>query len=252
MCLVTSTATMIKVAHRLDAADLPPRGPVLCDLDGCLVSDGMAFPDAHAFVASCAERLWIVSNNSTDRAVTLSARLEALGWALPPQRILLAGEQTVHHLCQTHPNASLAIYATEELQRLALDLGMVLDNGHPDIVLLCRDMQFNLNKLDRLTRQIADGAVLWIANLDQSHPSQTGYAVAETGALLAAVTAVLGDIPVRCLGKPDPHLAQIVFDHVGASASDAIFIGDNSQTDGALAKAAGIPFLHIDRKRRPQ
>lgn len=246
---MTTLLPDIKIARRLDPADLPPRGPVLCDLDGCLVSDGMAFPEARAFVRACANRLWIVSNNSTDCAANLALQFNNLGWSITSDRILLAGEQTIYHLFRSYPDATFAIYASDMLCKLATDLGMRIDHDMPDIVLVCRDIRFNLNALDRLTRQISGGAAVWASNLDTAHPSQTGQAVAETGVLLAALRAVVGEVDVQCLGKPAPYLANLVFAHDTMHPSEAVFIGDNPKTDGALARAAGISFIHIDRKR---
>lgn len=67
---------------------------VLADLDGCLVADGHLRDGAADLFAQADGRLWIVSNNSTDTAASLSARLTARGLPLPPERSLLAGEQT--------------------------------------------------------------------------------------------------------------------------------------------------------------
>ena len=60
-----------------DIAHAPIDGceAIFCDLDGCLVSGGHVYPNVREFVANHADRLWIVSNNSSDTAETLSSRI---------------------------------------------------------------------------------------------------------------------------------------------------------------------------------
>lgn len=221
---------------------------VLCDLDGCLVSEGQAFPDSSDFVATCGDRLWIVSNNSTHTATTLCDELAELGLKVKEDRILLAGEQTLVLLAALHPGASLALYGSDCLRERALALGLRLEGDCPDIILLCRDMRFTLSDLDRLTAQIIRGGAFWVANTDRTHPGLDGSKKAETGALLAAVSAVLGPIDFESIGKPHPHLAHIALDRMGIAAKDAVFVGDRSDTDGALARACDLPFLHVMRR----
>ena len=48
---------------------------ILCDLDGCLVSGETVLPGAQAFIEGAGARLMVLSNNSTDTAMSLSARL---------------------------------------------------------------------------------------------------------------------------------------------------------------------------------
>ncbi|WP_372922744.1 HAD-IIA family hydrolase [Roseovarius sp.] len=221
---------------------------VLCDLDGCLVSEGRVFPDTTDFVAACGNRLWIVSNNSTHTAASLCDELATLGIKVEAERILLAGEQTLDLLAARHPGGRLALYGSDCLRERAISLGLQLDADRPDIMLLCRDMRFKLPDLDRLTAQIMRGGVFWVANTDRTHPGLDGSQKAETGALLAMVSAVLGPVNFESIGKPHPHLARIALERMGIAAQDAVFVGDRVDTDGALARASNLPFLHIVRE----
>ncbi len=222
---------------------------VLCDLDGCLISEGRAFDDAPAFVEACGHRLWIVSNNSSDTAATLSAHLSALGLVVPSERILLAGEQTLLHLARTQPDARLGLYANPALQAAATVMGFELATTGPDIALLCRDVGLTLDGLGRLAAHIAGGAEFWISNIDITHPGLAGQAVPETGTLLAALKALLPNVRPQCLGKPDPFLLDRALQASGHAPEAAIFVGDNADTDGDAARKAGIHFVHLVRGR---
>lgn len=238
----------IQKLMKLDPQAVATAKIVLCDLDGCLVSEGSAFPDTTDFVVACGDRLWIVSNNSTHTAATLCDELAVLGLKITEDRILLAGEQTLVLLAARHPKARLALYGSDCLRERAQALGLRLEDDRPDIILLCRDVRFALSDLDRLTAQIMRGGVFWVANTDRTHPGLDGSQKAETGALLAAVSAVLGPVSFESIGKPNPHLARIALDTMGIEAQDAVFIGDRVDTDGALAQASDLPFLHVVRR----
>ena len=239
--------TQTRTCHRLSGEMVDGLQLVLSDLDGCLVSEGRAFADAVTFVDTCAERLWIVSNNSTHSATSLSSELALLGLHVPAARILLAGEQTLRHLSETRPGAELALFASDCLRAQARDFGLRIDSENPEFVVLCRDPRFTIVDLERLIGHLDGGARLWVSNLDRSHPSMEGRPVPETGALLAALKAVLGEIAFDCIGKPHPHMVRQALARAHASTQEAIFVGDNAATDGIIARAAGIRFAHLLR-----
>ena len=221
---------------------------VLADLDGCLISDGRPFPDACGFVEACADRLWIISNNSSHTAEALSAELAAMGLHVSADRILLAGEQTLRHLRAAQPGRSIALYASDCLKARAQAIGLEEGAQHPDIVLLCRDTQFAIPQMAAVTAHCLAGAQLWVSNTDTAHPGQDGRPVPETGALLAALRAVMGDVAFDCIGKPHTHMAHAVLHLTGTAPQDAVFLGDNADTDGAIARALGMRFVHVVRE----
>ena len=246
--------TTVAIADKIQSSGLEPSlvadaQIILTDLDGCLMSGGKAFADAKSFAEVCGERLWIVSNNSTHTARALAAILSDVGLEVDPGRILLAGEQTLHHLARTYPEGTFALFASELLRQEARALGLTVSNGDADRVLLCRDLSFAIPDLERLADLIHRGARLWMSNTDLTHPSLEGHPVPETGALLAALQAVAGPVTFDCIGKPNAHMAQIAIERAGLAPEDAIFVGDNAATDGALAQAVGMPFLHVVRER---
>lgn len=221
------------------------RAAVLADLDGCLVSGDTVLPQVPALFDACADRLWIVSNNSTDTAAGLARRLAAAGLELAADRILLAGEETLRALAAAHPGARIALFAAPPLQALAQDLGLVLSPDRADIAVLARDTGFGFADLTRLAALVHCGAALWLTNPDPSHPGPGGVPVPETGALWAALNAILPDAMPRCLGKPAPDLIRKALARAAVLPGVAVYIGDTPQTDGAAAAAAGVEFVRI-------
>lgn len=232
-----------------DIAQAPVEGcdAIFCDLDGCLVSGGYVYPNVRDFVARHAERLWIVSNNSSDTAETLSARMASLGLDVGAGRILLAGEQAVRRIAASRPGAAVLLYAEPTIRDLARSLGLQTKTLRPDIVLLARDTGFSVRDLARLIDEVQDGASLVVTNIDTVHPDDRGRPVPETGAIVAAVRACVPSIRFTSIGKPAPDLVQLGLSLSGAAPAACVFIGDNAGTDGVAAAAAGVRFVHLRR-----
>jgi len=47
--------------------------------------------------------------------------------------------------------------------------------------------------------------------------------------------------------KPDPRILYVALDALGVSPRHAVYVGDDPAVDGAAARAAGVPFVWIDR-----
>jgi len=234
-------------------SDGPLHAAVLADLDGCLISGGQPLPFVVNLFERCVERLWIVSNNSTDTAQGLALRLSSLGLPVTAARCLLAGEETLRTLALEKPGARVALFASASMQRLAVTLNLILDMDRPDVVVLARDTDFGFDSLTRVIALAHRGIEVWMTNPDPSHPAPDGTPVPETGALWAAVAAAVPGARVRCLGKPAPDLPVRALMRAGVAPADAIFIGDTPETDGASARAAGVAFvlLHRPGQRQP-
>ncbi len=224
----------------------PRSRAILADLDGCLVSGDRALPGAAAFAAAAGARLWIVSNNSTDTEATLAARLARMGVAAAPERMALAGVETLRRLARDRPGCAVALFAAAPLAALAETLGLDLRSPAPDVVVLARDPALDLAAMTRLLGHLHRGAALVATNEDGAHPGPDGAPAPETGALLAAIRAARPDTPATSLGKPAPDLAAIALLKAGVASQDAVFVGDNAETDGRAAAALGVPFHRVD------
>lgn len=225
---------------------------VLCDLDGCLVAEERAFADAARFVAACGARLHVVSNRSDCDAQGCAAALARIGLTVPAGRVTLAGEATLAHLAARLPRgAAVRLVAAAPLAARARALGLepigAVDPRRPAATVLCRDPAAGLDALEAALADEAAGVELWASNLDLSHPAHDGRPVPETGALIAALRAIRPGIAVRSLGKPDPRLLLAAMAQAGVAPAQAVFVGDNPDTDGRAALAAGVRFAHLDR-----
>ena len=247
VAVTTSTIPTTRRLAKLDPRAVQEARIVLCDLDGCLMSEGRLFEETAEFVEGCGDRLRVVSNRSDSTAAALSRQLSDLGLCVPPAHILMAGEFTLQHFARQGLR-HLALCAAPVLVERARAMGLVPDAREPEAVLLCRDPGQNLDTLGPLLAQLARGVPLWVANEDVSHPDHAGQPVAETGALLAALRAIRPGLAWRSLGKPYAPMLTHALSEAGLRAEDAVFVGDNVQTDGRAASAAGMSFIHIHRR----
>lgn len=219
----------------------------ILDLDGTLWRGGRPMPGAAELLRRLEGRYVVASNNSTDDAESLSQRLAAIGLAVPPGRLVLAGETAVALTAAWHPAARVLLLGSPVLRRLALRAGLRLegDEQTPQVVLLARDTGFTYDRLCAAADALLRGARLVVANPDLTHPAPGGLVVPETGSLLQAVLACTGDVPRRVVGKPEPPLFEEALRRLGSVAGETVVIGDNPATDGAGADRLGCPFVLI-------
>jgi len=161
--------------------DAPTRRGAILDLDGTLIREGSVMPGAASLLAYFADRFVIASNNSSDTAETLSAQLARLGLTVAPDRIVLAGEETLRLIAMRHPGARIMLLASAALKDHACALGLSPSSEGGDIVFLCRDTTFDYTKLRRATDLLRQGAPFFVANPDLTHPGANGSHVPETG-----------------------------------------------------------------------
>jgi HAD superfamily hydrolase (TIGR01450 family) len=220
-------------------------GGVLCDLDGCLVSGETVLPGARAFVERAGGRLMVLSNNSTDTAASLSARLARGMLVVAPDRVVLAGVAAIELVASRAPGARVFVCGSGATVGHVVECGLQTDEKAPEFVILTRDAGFTYGRLQAVLGYLTRGARLVVANADATHPGVDGVPVPETGALLAAVRECLPGVSFEVVGKPQPALFRVALDRLGFSPGEAVLIGDNPATDGAGAKAAGVDFIQI-------
>jgi len=73
----------------------------------------------------------------------------------------------------------------------------------------------------------------------------------QRGRLEASGLGALFDVVVTSEGcgfrKPDPRIMQAALTALGVSPREALYVGDDLETDGGAARAAGVAFCWIDR-----
>lgn len=213
------------------------------DWDGCVMIGNRLIPAARTLLDRHADRVVILSNNSTHLPEDFSRALQRADILLPPERIILAGAEAVR-LAGQQKGARTMLLGSVRLKSNARQMGLTLVRDDPDQILLTRDTRFTYAKLRRSVDALNRGAELIVANADLTHPGPNGQTVPETGALLAALRACVPDAMTVMVGKPGPLLFSRACEVAGVSPGQAVMIGDNPETDGKGASDFGIlPIL---------
>lgn len=218
---------------------------ILLDWDGCIAIGNRVLPFARKLIERHAERIAIVSNNSTHLPGDFEDILAQQGLQVSRERIFLAGAEAVR-IVATNAGTRVLMISAPRIRNYARELGITLVRQNPDLVLLMRDASFTYEKLERVANAVRSGAKLMVANTDLTHPGPDSRIIPETGALLAAVLACTGETQVNQLliGKPGPLLFERACAFLGVSPDQTLMIGDNPATDGEGAFNAGIrPIL---------
>ena len=217
---------------------------IFLDWDGCVAIGNRVEPGATRLIARHADRVAILSNNSTHLPEDFAAILHSAGLSIPPERIVLAGVEAVRAAVARRPRRVL-MFGSPRIRGFAHHEGLHLVREDPDLILLMRDTRFTFAKLERAANALHRGVPLLVANADRTHPGTDGRIVPETGALLAALAACAPAAAVTIVGKPGPTLFARACAVLGIARQDAVMIGDNAETDIRGAEDFGMRSLLI-------
>lgn len=216
---------------------------IFLDWDGCVMIGSRLMPGARILLQRHADRIVILSNNSTHLPEDFTRILQQVDVHIPAERIILAGAEAVRWTSQDK-DARIMLLGSPRIKGYARQMGLMLVREAPDQILLMRDTRFTYAKLCRAANALHSGARLIVANGDVTHPGPDGQIVPETGAMLAALLACAPDPPVMTVGKPGPLLFSRACEIAGVSPGQAVMIGDNPLTDVKGAADYGIhPIL---------
>lgn len=219
---------------------------VLVDLDGTLVVGQRPVRGATELLACFGEKVAIITNNSAETPTAIARWLRTRGLDIKEQQVFSAGARLVETIAERWPGGRVLSLASPTISRLARARGLLLVDNQPDVVMIGRDRAFNYKKMASAANAIANGATLLAANPDTSHPGPNGSLVPETGAVLAALLAICQTAKVEIIGKPSPGMALDALAYLGSEANTAVVVGDNTETDGRLAKAIGANFIPVN------
>lgn len=219
---------------------------VLFDLDGTLVSEGKPLPWAKELLAASGSHFAIVTNDAEHMPTQIARMLGRAGLAVPAERIVAAGAETLALVAQEMPGATVLLAASNALKMYAHHLGLAVRQDHVDAVVIGRDRGFSYRTLIAAANEVIAGARLFVANPDHVHPGRSGRVIPDTGALAGALLACTGPRPYRVVGKPESHLFEIGLDILGTEPARTVMVGDNPETDGAGARRLGLRYVPID------
>ncbi len=232
---------------------MPIRALIL-DMDGVVWRGSQPLGDLPALFARL-DALGIssvfVTNNATRSVEQYVKRLQGLGVAVSPDRILNSAQAAAHALAERLP-ARAWVYAIgegglrETLERAGFRIASEWrkqwlqnppPNNTPQAVVVALDRECTYRHIREATLLIRRGALFIATNPDRTFPTPEGL-VPGAGAIIAAVEAAT-DQRALVVGKPQPLLFQMALERLGTRPEETLVVGDRLETDIAGGQAAG-------------
>lgn len=228
--------------------DLKAIRAVLFDMDGVLYRGRQPLPGVNELLAFLAARdiaYGCITNNAMRTPEQVAAGLQAMGLAIPAERILTSAIATNVYLRSIAP-AGTTVYAIGMdglFEPLFGDGYFVQQEQSPQYVVVGANFDLRYAHLRTACLAIRAGATFIGTNPDTTFPAEDGI-VPGAGAILAALIAATGQQPT-IIGKPEPGLFQAALALLGSTAATTLVIGDRYDTDIVGALRAGLPAAMV-------
>jgi HAD superfamily hydrolase (TIGR01450 family) len=190
----------------------------------------------------------VLTNTSGKGAEGLADELQGIGLDLPPAAIQTTFDAAGEYLRDRFGPTKVLCLGTPALQeRLKREGHEVLSLNRcreAKVVVVGRDVEFNLDRMVAAAKAIDKGAAFIALNLDVRMPVEGGDFTAAVGPLVAAIGTLAYKEP-EVLGKPSVTFFDLALRRLGVAPQEAVMIGDNVETDIKGGKAAGMRTVLI-------
>ncbi len=221
------------------AVDIPARlrslRGFLVDMDGVIYRGTMAIPGAAAALAALLDHgpVMMLTNNSTKEQDSLAMLLARLGFAIPPDRIILVTEIARDHLLRRHRGDRILVLGEDHFVHYLRSAGLTVVDprewGDATVVLSANSRTMDHALLGAGLNALAAGATFLCTNRDLTVNGDDGLQL-EAGTYAQLLARLCGREPVY-LGKPEPACFAYALRSLGTRAEDTAMIGDNLDTD---------------------
>ena len=185
-----------------------------------------------------------VTNNSTKSAQEFSDKLNSMGIAASPDRVITTSAVAADHLAETLPaGARVMVIGAAALADAVAARGFKLAGTDVDAVVAGLDRAFTFEKLARAQDALLGGAAFVGTNPDPMLPHETGFEPG-AGAILKAIETASSVAPV-IVGKPAPNLVKLALAELGTPSEATFVLGDQINTDIAAGHAAGLQTILV-------
>ncbi|MFF8418008.1 HAD-IIA family hydrolase [Streptomyces sp. NPDC015680] len=234
-------------------------GAVLIDIDGVLTVAWKPLPGTVAAMRRLREAgvpLVLVTNTTSRTRASIAAELAELGFPVTAEDILTAPAATAAHLREHHPGARCLLINSGDVRddltgvTLVDEEGETSGQGHseggtsghgeaPDVVVIGgAGDAFGYAELNRAFRHLRRGARLVAMHRNLYWRTATGLDL-DTGAFLLGLERA-ARVEAEITGKPAGSFFAAALAHLGVTASEALMVGDDIESDVLAAQAAGL------------
>ena len=118
-------------------------------------------------------------------------------------------------------------------------MGVAIDNAHPDYVLIAYDTTLDYAKMTAVCDFVRAGLPYIATHPDFNCPTETGFAP-DIGAIIAFIEASTGRRPDLIIGKPYGGIVEEAMKATGLQKDELAMVGDRLYTDIATGRNFGI------------
>ncbi len=217
------------------------------DLDGTVYKGLEPIPETKLFIKHLQEQgiePFFATNNAKMTSPQVQQKLLKMGIEAKKDHIMTSAIATAKYVAMQFPNKSVKVLGGDGLTVALLDEGMKVVTNHPDVLVQGMNTEVTYQMLAEACYDIQNGAAFVSTNADIKYPTEFGFAPGN-GALSEMLHAVTGVAPVY-IGKPAPHMLDIIRQQFNLQKEDMLMIGDNYDTDILCGVHYGIDTLHVN------
>lgn len=225
----------------------------LLDMDGTLYLSERPIQGALAFIQYLSTKgieYYCLTNNSSRSQGEYYEKLARLGFEIPSERILTAGDATADLLNKENPGGRIFIVGTPSLESIFESRGFKLVEDDPDTIVLGFDTGLTYKKLEKLCKLVREGFEYVATHPDLNCPTDEGP-IPDIGATIAFVEAATGRTPDRIIGKPNRPIVDVVAKTTGISLNQICMVGDRLYTDIAFGLHGLNTVLVLSGETKP-
>ena len=219
-------------------------GAVLIDIDGVLTVSWKPLPgavEAMERLRAAGLPLALVTNNTSRTRAVIAERLAGAGFPVEADDILTAPAVTAAYLREHYPGARCLLLNSGDVSD-DLDGVTLLDEGDgvaPDVVVLGgAGDEFTYAALNRAFRELQRGARLVAMHRNLYWRTSQGLDL-DTGAFLLGLERA-ARVEAEITGKPAEAFFATALTRLGETASEALMVGDDIESDVLAAQRGGI------------
>lgn len=220
---------------------------VIFDLDGVIYLGDTPIPgaiEALNRLTADGHSLFFLTNNSTRARRTYADKLSQMGHPTDAGQVMTSAYATGLYLAEAGAAGKTVYVVGEEGLSAEMETAglrvLALDETTPaDYVVAGLDRFLTYAKLRRAHDEITlNGATFIATNRDATYPMESGE-IPGGGAIVAPIECSTG-VKGITIGKPEPHTWQRILALAGVTPTQALMVGDRSETDILGAKQLGL------------
>ena len=214
-------------------AKLAPIKCFMLDMDGTFYLGDKLLDGSLDFLeklAATGRKSLFVTNNSSKSADVYVKKLEKMGVRDVFRNVLTSGHAAASYCLREFAGKKAFLLGNDMLRKELIELGLEIDDEHPDYVLIAYDTTLDYAKMTAVCDFVRAGLPYIATHPDFNCPTETGFAP-DIGAIIAFIEASTGRRPDLILGKPYAGIVEEALKLTGLEKHELAMVGDRLYTD---------------------